>query len=95
MKLGWSPEMLRTKRMVKRICIFAFEMASNTTTTLPQRPPEAARERKRDRRSITQGERMPSPMTEGEFRQAATFITEQQAHKRPDEHEQTLAASRA
>jgi hypothetical protein len=37
MKLGSSPEMLRTKRVVKRICIFAFEMASNITTTLPQR----------------------------------------------------------
>jgi hypothetical protein len=42
MKLGLSLEMLRTKRVVKRICIFAFATASNTTTTLPQRPPEAA-----------------------------------------------------
>jgi hypothetical protein len=47
MKLGLSPEMLRIKRVVKRICIFDFEMASNTTTTLPQRPLEVAGERER------------------------------------------------
>jgi len=47
MKLGWSPEMLRTKRVVKRICIFGFEMASNNMTTLPQRRPEAARVKER------------------------------------------------
>ena len=45
MKLGWSPEMLRTELAVKRICIFDFEMALNNTTTLPPRPPEAVREK--------------------------------------------------
>jgi hypothetical protein len=35
MKRDWSPEMLRTKQVVKRICIFVFEMASNNMTTLP------------------------------------------------------------
>jgi hypothetical protein len=48
MKLGLSPELRLTKRRVKLICIFDFEMASNTTTILPQRPQEAARERKRE-----------------------------------------------
>jgi hypothetical protein len=67
MKLGWSPEMLRTKRVVKRICIFGFEMVSNNMTTLPTRPPEAA-ERERERRPFTQGESMRSRMTEGKFR---------------------------
>jgi hypothetical protein len=43
MKLGWSPEMLRTKRVVKRICIFAFETGLNNTKTLPTSQTEGAR----------------------------------------------------
>jgi hypothetical protein len=63
MKFGCSPEMLRTKQVVKRICIFGFEMASNNTTTLQPRPPEAAGERER-KGSITQGETMRVPCHE-------------------------------
>ena len=67
MKLGWSPETLRTKRVVKRICIFDFEMALNNMTTLPPSPLEAAHERERERWFITQADKMRSRMMEGEF----------------------------